>query len=372
MQRDCSYMRQALAQARRVWGGTSPNPAVGCVLVSASGQVLAAAHTAAGGRPHAETQALEQAGATARGATAYVTLEPCAHHAATPPCSEALIAAGVARVVIACRDADPRVSGKGSAMLAAAGIEVCEGVCETEGLPLYAGFFSRIKTGLPEINLKVATSLDGKIIIPPESVAAGQTSQYHAGGIRWITGEAARRHVHLLRAQHEAILTGIGTVLADDPQLTCRLPGMHWRSPLRAVMDSALRIPPESALMKTARQVPLVIFTKEADSIRHRPYSEAGAEVEVLAEMTLEHAARALAARGVSRLMVEAGKAFSSHTMMSGLLSRLYWYRAPLVIGADALPVYDDKALICQQRSFTTESSRMLGDDRLDVYLIRK
>lgn len=355
MQPDAAHMFHAVAMARRAWGQTAPNPAVGCVLVSATGQVLAAAHTQRGGRPHAETQALVLAGVHAAGATAYVTLEPCAHHGMTPPCAQALIEAGVARVVVACRDEDARMRGRGIAMLQQAGISVMQGVLEAVARPLYAGFFSRVQRGLPEISLKIATSQDGCIARA-------------AGTQHWITGEQARAYGHLLRAEHEAILTGIGTALADDPELTCRLPGMAARSPLRAVMDSRLRLPPESRLVRTAQDVPLVIFTSEPALAQHAPYRAAGAEVEVLEAMTLEHAARALAGRGINRLLVEAGQRLSSHALMSGLIHRLYWFRAPGDIGAGGYPAFDERAWKALDSGFDCVRRLQLAADRLAVY----
>lgn len=351
------FMRQAIAMARRGWGQTAPNPAVGCVLVQ-GGQVIAAAHTAPGGRPHAETLTIAQAGERAKGATVYVTLEPCAHHGKTPPCAEALIAAGIARVVVACHDEDARVRGEGIRKLRDAGIEVVEGVCEAEALPLYAGFFSRIHHGLPEITLKIATSLDGKIA-------------YSDGSSKWITGEAARAYGHRLRGEHEAILTGIGTVLADDPLLNCRLPGLEHTSPLRAVMDSTLRLPLTSKLVQSANEIPLLVLTTEASEEKHRPYQEAGAEIIVLPEMTLEQAARTLAARGISRLLVEAGQGLSSHALTSGLISRIYWFRAPVVIGDSGFSAFTGEALehLARGKWLQEESSRPLGNDRLEVYV---
>lgn len=371
MSDDISFMRQAIAQARRVWGQTAPNPAVGCVLVG-DGQVLAMAHTAPGGRPHAETRVLEAAGDSAKGATAYVTLEPCAHHGQTPPCAQALLKAGVARVVIACRDEDARVRGQGVAMLREAGIEVTEGICQAEALPLYAGFFSRIHHGLPEITLKIATSLDGKINFPLAPDVADRSRKETSPRVQWITGEPARAYGHRLRAEHEAILTGIGTVLADNPELTCRLPGMEDRSPLRAVMDSSLRTPLSSRLVHTAGNVPLILFTLEEATEKHRPFLDHGAEVVALEEMTLERAARALAGRGISRLLVEAGQGIASHALLSGLLSQLYWFRAPVVIGEEGFAAFTGEALthLRKGRRLHRQSSIGLGEDTLDVYKV--
>ena len=221
MNDDLLHMRAALALARRGLGNAWPNPAVGCVLVK-EGRVIGRGWTQPGGRPHAETEALRRAGDAARGATAYVTLEPCSHHGRTPPCCEALAEAGIARVVMAMRDPDPRVNGRGLAMLRGAGIAVEEGLLEAEARALNAGFFRRIQAGMPVVTLKLASTLDGRI-----ATASGES--------RWITGAAARREVHALRARHDAILVGSGTVLADDPDLTCRIPGMERVPMLRVV-----------------------------------------------------------------------------------------------------------------------------------------
>src|SRR5580700_4659831 len=226
---DLGHMRTALGLARRGLGNTWPNPAVGCVIVK-DGRVVGRGWTQKGGRPHAETEALARAGKGAKGATAYVSLEPCSHHGKTPPCAEALIAAGVSRVVAAVEDPDPRVSGRGIARLRAAGIAVEAGLCAAEAAELNAGFFCRVAQGRPLVTLKLAASLDGRIATP-------------TGKSRWITGPAARERAHLLRAAHDAVLIGTGTALADDPQLTCRLPGLEARSPVRIVIDRTLRLP---------------------------------------------------------------------------------------------------------------------------------
>ena len=208
---DLSHMRAALALARRGLGNTWPNPTVGCVVVR-DGRVIGRAVTAPGGRPHAEPLALAMAGTAARGATVYVTLEPCCHHGRTPPCTEALIAAGVARVVIASPDPDPRVNGQGIARLRAAGIVVDAGLLAAEAEDVNAGFFHRVRHGRPLVTLKLASTLDGRIAT-------------RTGESRWITGEPARRMAHALRGRHDAVMVGVGTVLADDPDLTCRIPG---------------------------------------------------------------------------------------------------------------------------------------------------
>src|SRR5918994_6733853 len=230
-EQDRAHMAAALALSRRGLVNTWPNPAVGCVIVR-EGRVVGRGWTQPGGRPHAETEALARAGDQARGATAYVTLEPCSHWGRTPPCCDALIAAGVARVVVATGDPDPRVDGRGMRRLREAGIAVDQGLLEAEARAVIAGFVRRITRGLPLVTLKLATTLDGRI-----ATASGES--------RWITGAAARRAAHALRARHDAVLVGSGTVLADDPDLTCRLPGMERGVPIaRVVADARLRTPP--------------------------------------------------------------------------------------------------------------------------------
>ena len=240
-----------------------PNPAVGCVIVR-DDRVVGRGWTQPGGRPHAETEALARAGAAAEGATAYVTLEPCCHWGRTPPCADALIAAGVARVVVAVEDPDPRVAGGGIARLRAAGIAVEAGLGAAEAAEINAGFFLRVRHGRPLVTLKLATSLDGRIATP-------------IGESRWITGPAARERAHLLRATHDAILVGTGTVIADDPQLTCRLPGLADHSPVRVALDRQLRIPLEAHLIAEARQVPTWVVTlTSADPARQQALRDAG------------------------------------------------------------------------------------------------
>ncbi|MFQ3623345.1 MAG: bifunctional diaminohydroxyphosphoribosylaminopyrimidine deaminase/5-amino-6-(5-phosphoribosylamino)uracil reductase RibD, partial [Acetobacteraceae bacterium] len=231
-------MRAALALARRGLGSVAPNPAVGCILVR-EGRVVGRGWTQPGGRPHAETEALRRAGAEARGATAYVTLEPCCHWGRTPPCTDALIAAGIARAVVALRDPDPRVNGEGLDRLRAAGIAVTEGVLAAEAAELNAGFLSRIRAGRPLVTLKLATTLDGRI-----AAASGES--------RWITGAAARRLAHGLRARNDAVMVGSGTALSDDPALTVRVPGLvppGHPGPVRIVADGRLRLPLTSVLV---------------------------------------------------------------------------------------------------------------------------
>jgi diaminohydroxyphosphoribosylaminopyrimidine deaminase/5-amino-6-(5-phosphoribosylamino)uracil reductase len=355
-------MRAALALAARGLGRTWPNPAVGCVLVR-DGVVVGRGWTQPGGRPHAETEALARAGAAARGATAYVSLEPCSHTGRTPPCADALIAAGIARVVAAVEDPDPRVSGRGVAMLRAAGIRVDRGPCADDAAELNAGFFLRIKRGRPLVSLKLATSLDGRIAT-------------HSGDSRWITGEAARRRAHGLRAMHDAILVGTGTALADDPVLTCRLPGLGERSPVRVVLDRQLRLPASAKLLATARDVPTwVIMTAAGDALRRRSLEGVGVEIiEVAAapdgRLSVSATLQALGARGITRLLVEGGSALSASLLQQDLVDRLYWFRSASVIGGDGLPAAASLGVerLFDAKLFARMESETLGADMLESY----
>jgi len=349
-------MRAALRLARRGLGNTWPNPAVGCVILR-DGQVVGRGWTRPGGRPHAETEALREAGAAARGATAYVTLEPCCHWGRTPPCTEALIAAGVSRVVVALRDPDPRMDGQGLAQLAAAGIVVAEGVLAAEAAALNAGFLLRIRAGRPMLTLKLATSLDGRI-----ATATGES--------RWITGPQARRAAHLLRARHEAILVGSGTVLADDPDLTCRLPGVAPRPVLRIVADGRLRTPPTARLVRTAREVPTLIATRPGHpEAALAPFRAAGVEV-LEGPPGIAALLGALGGRGITRVLAEGGAGIAASLLREGLADRLAWFHAPIVLGgtgmaaADALPLPN----LAAAPKFRRVGLRQLGPDLLSEY----
>lgn len=364
-------MAAALTLARRGLGQVAPNPAVGCILVAgdrvagdrvAGGQVVARGWTQAGGRPHAETEALRRAGALARGATAYVTLEPCAHHGKTGPCAEALIAAGIARAVVATVDPDPRVSGRGLALLEAAGVAVTLGVLEAEAQALNGGFFERLG-GRPLVTLKLATSLDGRI-----------ATQH--GDSQWITGPAARARGHLLRAEHDAIMVGVGTAIADDPALTCRLPGMATRSPLRVVADGRLRLPLTHQMVRSAGAVPTLVVTAEGnDPARCAAFAAAGVEiVAVPADPRGSPAPRqtlaALAARGITRLLVEGGGQLAASLLDARLVDRLVWFRGPLVIGGEGRPAVAALGLdrLIEARRFHLEGVARIGDDLVESY----
>jgi len=351
-------MRHALGLAARALGRVAPNPAVGCVIVAKSGEIAGRGWTQPGGRPHAETVALAQAGSAARGGTVYVTLEPCSHHGETPPCADALIAAGVARVVGAVIDPDPRVSGGGFAKLRAAGVTVSEGPCAVEAQALNAGFFHQKIEGRPLIALKIAESADGFV--------ADAT-----GTRRWITSEAARRHGHLLRAQHEVIMVGIGTVLADDPLLNCRLPGLEQRSPVRAVLDTRLRLPVTSQLARTARQTRVLIFTAEqsgGDELTALGVEIVRGRVTPLGRLELDPIFAHLAS--MTRVLVEGGPTLHAALLSQGLADIVHVYRAPLFLGEgakSAIAALDpgNLAAVPKLKLLTRES---LGPDVLESF----
>ena len=323
-------MAAALGLARRGLGSVWPNPSVGCVLVS-QGRVVGRGRTARGGRPHAETEALAQADYLARGATAYVTLEPCSHHGKTAPCAEALVAAGISHVVAATHDPDPRVSGRGLARLREAGITVETGLLQDEADELIAGFRCRTETGKPLVTLKIAATLDGR-------------TATHRGESQWITGEDARARGHLLRAQTDAIMIGSGTAQIDNPLLTCRLPGLEDRSPLRVVVDGRLSLPLTSKLVASAEATPLWLITRTGNPPeRLTALVDCGVEmieVDPTPEGTvdLDSALKELGARGLTRLLVEAGGHLAAALLHRQLVDRLAWFRAPMLMGGDGLP----------------------------------
>ncbi len=323
-------MLAALGLARRGLGSVWPNPSVGCVIVK-DGRVVGRGRTARGGRPHAETVALALAGAEARGAVVYVTLEPCSHSGKTGPCADALIAAGVGKVVVAIEDPDPRVSGRGLARLRAAGIAVEVGCAGEAAAEVNAGFFRRIVDGRPLVTLKLATSLDGRI-----ATASGES--------QWITGPSARAAGHRLRAENDAILVGSQTAVVDNPELTCRLPGLEGHSPIRLVMDGHLRLPLTAKMVVSAKRHPTWLITRGGnDAERLQAYADCGVEIlEVPAaddgKIDLPAALGVLAQRGLTRVLVEGGSHLAAALLRDDLVDRLAWFRAPLLLGGDAMP----------------------------------
>jgi diaminohydroxyphosphoribosylaminopyrimidine deaminase/5-amino-6-(5-phosphoribosylamino)uracil reductase len=313
-------MGTALALAERSRGRTAPNPNVGCVIVR-DGRVVGRGWTQAGGRPHAEALALAEAGAKARGATAYITLEPCAHQSRRgPACSDLLVEAGVSRVVVALEDPDARTAGRGFARLEAAGVAVTRGVRANEARRSMAGFFTRRALGRPHVTLKLATSLDGCIAMPD-------------GSSRWITGPQARAHAHLERSRHEAILVGRGTFEADAPRLDVRLPGLEARGPLRVLLST-----------KSAAQ-------NEGWTVIAAPRDVA----------TLPN---------VDHILVEGGAAVASAFLAADLVDRLLLYRAPILIGGGKPALHDIglSDLATAHHRWTSVDARQLGSDRLEVY----
>jgi diaminohydroxyphosphoribosylaminopyrimidine deaminase/5-amino-6-(5-phosphoribosylamino)uracil reductase len=357
-QDDLSHMRAALSLACRGLGNAWPNPSVGCVVVK-DGRVAGRAVTAPGGRPHAETAALAMAGDAARGATVYVTLEPCCHWGRTPPCTDALIAAGVARVVVAARDCDPRVNGEGLSRLRDAGIVVDEGLLAAEGQEIAAGFFTRVRLGRPLVTLKLASTLDGRIAT-------------RTGESRWITGEPARRMAHALRGRNDAVMVGVGTVLTDDPDLTCRVPGYKPVPMIRVVADSHLRTPLTARLVATALETPTWIVCRDgADPARRAALGAAGVEVIDVAPSDLGigllPALRALAARGMTRVLVEGGAQLAAALLREDLVDRLAWFHAPTIMGGDGWPAAQAFGIrdLANMPRFVRAATRPLGEDML-------
>ena len=362
---DQRFMELALTLGRRGQGRTWPNPAVGAVVVR-DGIIVGRGWTQPGGRPHAEPEALARAGEAARGATLYVTLEPCSHFGKSPPCADAVIAAGVARVVCAIEDPNPEVAGQGHARLRAAGITVDIGLGAAQAARDHAGHFRRVRDKRPHVILKLAVSADDRI------AAAGHRPVA-------ITGEAAKARVHLLRAQCDAILVGIGTVLADDPLLTCRLPGMDARSPVRVVLDRALRISGISRLVHSARETPLWVMTSNlSEAPAAMKLGAAGAQVIRVATTTaptapgleLSAVLHALAEKGITRLLVEGGARVASSFVAAGLVDEVWLLRGPGTIGADGVPALDALPLsaLTGSPTFKPRASETLQNDTLTVY----
>jgi diaminohydroxyphosphoribosylaminopyrimidine deaminase/5-amino-6-(5-phosphoribosylamino)uracil reductase len=351
---DQAIMTMAARLGQRALGTTAENPPVGCVIVR-DGAIVGLGWTRPGGRPHAETAALRMAGEAARGATAYVTLEPCAHHGRTPPCAEALVVAGIRRVVTALEDPDPRVSGNGFAILKRSGIAIQTGVGADEARPALAGFLTRITKKRPYVILKLALSADGKI-----SAAPGQRTA--------ITGPEVKRRTHLLRAQADAILVGLGTVIADDPDLTCRLPGLEKRSPIRLVADSRLAIPKTAHLVKTASQVPVWLLSLQPGRV--------APGVEVLAcrpdehgHVDLEYALAKLAERGVNQVLAEGGAQIARSLVAKGLVDEMRLFRSTKILGPPGLDGFAGLPFGQVMAAFRPEGEERLGDDVLNVYV---
>jgi diaminohydroxyphosphoribosylaminopyrimidine deaminase/5-amino-6-(5-phosphoribosylamino)uracil reductase len=364
---DRRFMAAAFALGRRNLGRTWPNPSVGALVVrnGAPPVVVGRGVTAVGGRPHAETQALDAAGAAAKGSTLYVTLEPCPHHGGTAPCTDAILRAGIARVVIAMEDPNPIVGGKGTRVLRASGVDVAFGIGVEDARYAHAGHLRRILEGRPQVILKLAVSADGMTAHAGRKPAA-------------ISSEASLAEAHMLRATSDAVMVGIGTVVADDPRLNCRLPGMGDHSPVRVALDGSLRTPLSSRLVQTARQYPLwIVGRTDAPVEPERALKAAGAEVMrvdagAAAGVDLLAALRLLAARGITRLLVEGGPILSAALIKADLVDEAVVVRAPKTLGADATPALEGMTLDALLRSpkLVALERRAVGPDEL-VHLFR-
>jgi diaminohydroxyphosphoribosylaminopyrimidine deaminase/5-amino-6-(5-phosphoribosylamino)uracil reductase len=357
---DLKFMTLALDLARSGLGRTAPNPSVGCLIVNGD-EIVGKARTGDGGRPHAEALALAAAGGKARGGTAYVTLEPCNTHGKTPPCIDALITSGIARVVIACRDPYQQTHGAGGIeKLRQAGLRVDTGLCESEALALNEGFFLRITENRPFVTLKLATTLDGRI-----ATAKGES--------KWITGPKARIRAHELRGTHDAVLAGIGTVLADDPLLTVRLQGHDGNQPVRIVIDPTLKIPLDSQLVRTAADSAVWVLTgPDTDPLKSRMLEKQGVLLISLPHTPFPPLAilNALASRGITRLLVEGGGKTSTPFLQAGLIDALAWFRAPKLLGADGVPAIGNLEVnsMNDMLNFTLVCSEKLGEDTLEIF----
>jgi len=358
---DRRFMALALTLGRRGLGRTWPNPAVGAVIVK-DGVIVGRGWTQPGGRPHAEIEAIRRAGTAARGATLYVTLEPCSHHGKSPPCADAVIAAGLSRVVSALEDPNPEVAGMGHARLRAAGISVDVGIGAQEARRDHAGHIRRMREGRPQVMLKLAVSADGK------AGAAGRRPLA-------ITGEAVRERVHLLRAQSDAVMVGIGTVLADDPLLTCRLPGMAACSPLRVVLDSALRLPLASRLAHGARETPVWVVAgpaaspEAAEALQARGVEILGAKASG-GRLDLADVLTLLAARGITRLMVEGGPTLAAAFVAADLVDEANLFQSSKLVGAAGIDALEGLPLAALTQSARLDciARERIGVDMLAVF----
>lgn len=356
---DERFMRLALSLGRRGLGNTWPNPAVGAVVVK-DGIVLGRGWTQIGGRPHAETEALRRAKRAAHGATLYVTLEPCSHEGKTPPCADAIIKAGIKRVVSALEDPNPEVAGQGYAKLREKGIQIDTGLLAEEARRAHAGHIAKITQARPHVLLKMAVSSDDKVGL------AGRKRTF-------ITGDEAQARVHMMRAMSDAVLTGIGTVLADNPQLTCRLPGLFERSPVRVVLDARLQTPLSLAVVSTVRETPTWVFcSTKASPVAEDILTQKGCKVfrvdEQNGKLDLEQVLKALAAEGITRLMVEAGPRVAASFVGAGLIDEVVLLRAPKEIGAGGLDALDGMALDALTEGMSARGTEPLGLDTLTWY----
>jgi diaminohydroxyphosphoribosylaminopyrimidine deaminase/5-amino-6-(5-phosphoribosylamino)uracil reductase len=356
---DARFMALALTLGRRNLGATWPNPAVGAVIVK-DGVILGRGWTQAGGRPHAEVEALRRAKKLAQGATMYVTLEPCSHQGKTPPCADAIIKAGIARVVSALEDPNPEVAGRGHSKLRAKGIAVDVGMDAESAARAHAGHIARVTQGRPHVLLKMAISADGKVGLAGRKPVA-------------LSGEAARARVFQLRAQSDAILVGIGTVLTDNPQLTCRLPGMLERSPVRVVLDAQLRVPLATSVIATARETPTWVFgARNASPIAEEILQDKGCKVcrvdDENGRLDLAGVLKMLAEQGITRLMVEGGPKVAASFVAADLIDEAALVYSEKLVGADGIAPLEGMALDALTARLSARGSERLGPDTLEHY----
>jgi diaminohydroxyphosphoribosylaminopyrimidine deaminase/5-amino-6-(5-phosphoribosylamino)uracil reductase len=354
------HMAQALSLARRGLGMAWPNPAVGCVIVTPDGEVAGRGYTAPGGRPHAEAVALERAGREATGATIYVTLEPCAHQGRGLACADLIAAVRPARVVVAMGDPDPRTAGDGLARMRQADIEVVEGVLQEEAEQLTLGHVLRVTEGRPAVTLKLALGSDLRV------------PRGEAGAPTWVTGDLARAHAHLLRARNDAILVGRGTIMADNPSLTCRLPGMDCRSPVRVVLDRRLRTPPDARLFEDEMVPVWLVCAEDEDLANAEILHERGAEIIPVAVDThglpeIREVLEQLAKRGITRLLVEGGPAVAREFLMADLIDEVAIYQGERPVGSDGLLPFVSGGLdrLTESGHFTQTHAAQFGPDRM-------
>ena len=356
---DARFMALAFTLGRRGLGNTWPNPAVGAVIVK-DNVIVGRGWTQPGGRPHAEVEALRHAKKAAQGATLYVTLEPCAHQGKTPPCADAIIKAGIARVVSALEDPNPEVAGKGHAKLRDKGIAVDVGLGEEEARRVHAGHIMRVTDNRPFVTLKLAVSADGKAGLAGRKPVA-------------ITGEAARTRVFQMRAENDAIMVGIGTVLSDNPQLTCRLPGMFERSPVRVVLDATLKLPLSTSVVATVRETPTwVITSAKPSAIAEEILQQRGCKVfrvsDTGSKLDFDDVLKVLAGEGITRLMVEGGPKLAGAMAAAGLVDELALLRGATTIGADGIDALDGMALDGFTGQLQARGRETLGPDVLETY----
>lgn len=357
---DERFMKLALSLGRRGLGNAWPNPAVGCVIVK-DGVIVGRGWTQPGGRPHAEVEALRRAKRNAKGATLYATLEPCSHEGKSPPCADAIIKAGVARVVSAIEDPNPEVAGQGHARLRDKGIAVDVGLCADEARRAHAGHVARITTGRPHVTLKLAVSADGK---------AGLAGRKPFP----ITGDEMRERVFQMRARHDAILVGLGTILADNSQLTARLPGLYERSPVRVVLDAQLRVPLSLSVVSTVHDVPTWIFAStKASAMAEEFLVQKGCKVfrvdDTQGRLDLDEVMKVLAEAGITRLMVEGGPTVAASFAAADLVDEFVLLRGPKEIGATGIAPLEGMALDRLTGKMTLEITEELGADTLQHYV---